>query len=411
MTMNGVVFEEMKQYVGFGEEDAANLRALATAIEPRLPRVVDRFYQEVRRHPGARQALAESKEQGDMLQRTLLRWLRGLFCGVYDADYAHHRALIGRAHVRIGLPQHFMIVALEVVWQELEQAVRETSARQKAAKLAALHKLLTLDAALMLESYRESYTVRVRQVERDAIRARLNEAEQMAQIGHLAASLAHEIKNPLAGISGAIQVIRDSLTPDQPHWPVLGEVLRQINRLDRTVKDLLVYARPKPPQYRRCEIKRVIERVLTLLRKEPECERVRFECNGAADVPPIAADENLLEQLLMNLMLNAAQASREGGVVRLLTAPQGRGLRLIVADRGCGMTPDVARRATEPFFTTKARGTGLGLSICRKIVAAHGGTMSIRSEPGQGTEVVVELAEHPPAAAAGATDEDSRSDR
>jgi signal transduction histidine kinase len=294
-----------------------------------------------------------------------------------------------------------LLQAVLAVWQELGQLIRSQPVSGKSAKLASLHKLLTIETGLMLESYRESQIAQVRQVERDAMQARLREAEQLAQIGQLAASLAHEIKNPLAGISGAIQVIRASLKESDPHWPVLGEVLRQISRLDRSVKDLLVYARPKPPQYQRCDLRRAMERVLTLLRKEPEFERVRFEHRIPAGVPPIAADEHQLEQLLMNLLLNAAQASPSGGVVRLLTAAQDGRVRVVVEDRGCGMTLEVARRAMEPFFTTKARGTGLGLPICQKIVEAHGGTLSIHSVPGEGTEVTVELMPHPPAAPAG----------
>ena len=404
------VFEDMKRYVAFTTEDVGRLRALAGPIEACLPQVVERFYDVVRRNPETGRVV-RSEEQVAALRHTLLEWLRGLFAGSYDAEYARRRALIGRAHVRVGLPQHFMVVAMEIVWEELQRAVRALPLPEPEATLASLHKLLMLETGLMLESFRDSDVAAVRQVERDAMQAQLHEAEQLAQVGQLAASLAHEIKNPLAGISGAIQVIRANLDPGDPHWPVLGEVLRQINRLDRSVKDLLVYARPKPPQYQRCDIKRVIERVLTLLRKEPEFERVRFEYRLARELPAIAADEHQLEQLVVNLLLNAAQASTAGGLVRLTTVTNGRGVQLVVEDHGCGMTEEVARRALEPFFTTKARGTGLGLPICRKIVEAHGGTISIHSVPGQGTEVTVTLPEGPSAPAAGADDEYSRSDR
>ncbi len=404
-------FEEMKQYLGFGEADAANLAALADLVVPQLPRVVARFYQEVNAHPETRAVLSGGPAQAEALRRKLSEWLRGLFSGRYDAEYCRERAQVGRTHVRVGLPQHYMFAAMEVIWQELRAIIAGLPGCDQEAKLAALHKLLTIETGLMLESYRESYTAQVRQVERDAMWARLREAEQLAQIGQLAASLAHEIKNPLAGISGAIQVIRANLKQTDPHWPVLGEVLRQINRLDRSVKDLLVFARPKPPQYQWCDLPRAIERVLDLLRKEPEFERIRFEYSLPRDLPPIAADEHQLEQLLMNLLLNAAQASAPGGLVRLSVAARDGGVRIVVQDRGCGMSADVLRRTFEPFFTTKARGTGLGLPICRKIVEAHGGKIAIASEPGAGTEVAVDLLQHPPRADAGVLDEHSRADR
>ncbi len=409
--MAATVFEEMKQYIAFGDEDAAHLRALAQCVDPGLPAVVDRFYREVQSHPTARRVLTGGATQAEALRRSLLEWLRGLFCGKYDDDYARQRVQIGRTHVRVGLRQHFMIVAMEVVWQELKRLVEALPIADRQVKLTALHKLLTLELGLMLHSYQESYAAQVRQVERDAMQARLREAEQLAQIGQLAASLAHEIKNPLAGISGAIQIIRAGMKESDPHWPVLGEVLRQINRLDRSVKDLLVYARPKPPRYQRCDLRRAVERVLALLAQEPDAAHVRFEYQVPADMPPLAADEHQLEQLLMNLLLNAAQASPPGGQVRLAAAARNGTVQIVIEDRGCGMSVEVARRALEPFFTTKARGTGLGLPICRKIVEAHGGSLSIRSTPGEGTEVTVELRERPPTTFVGSDDEYPRPDR
>ncbi|MBP7745252.1 MAG: hypothetical protein KA383_03910 [Phycisphaerae bacterium] len=405
------VFEDMKAYIAFSDEDAKNLASLAEPIGPLLPRVVDRFYRVLQAHPGARQVLTGGTTQVEALRRSLLTWLRGLFVGTYDADYCRERAQIGRTHVRVGLPQHYMFAAMEVLWESLQAAVDTLPIAHAQAKLASLHKLLTIEIGVMLETYRESQTAQIRQVEHDAVQARLREAEQLAQIGQLAASLAHEIKNPLAGISGAIQVIRANMKPADPHWPVLGEVLRQINRLDRSVKDLLVYARPKPPQYQRCDLPRAIGRVLDLLRKEPEFERVRFEYSVPRNLPTIAADEHQIEQVLMNLLLNAAQASSTTGLVKLVVTPGRESVQIVVEDRGQGMTVDVARRAFEPFFTTKARGTGLGLPICRKIVEAHGGRISLRSTPGEGTAVTVELLERPPAVEAGAVDERSRTDR
>ncbi len=127
-------------------------------------------------------------------------------------------------------------------------------------------------------------------------------------------------------------------------------------------------------------------------------QRVRLECVNSQSLPVIAADENQLEQVLTNLLLNAAQASPEDGLVRLTTTAQADGVRLAVEDRGHGMDEEVRRQAAEPFFTTKAKGTGLGLSICQKIVETHGGRMTIRSVVGEGTEVVVDLPAKPPAA-------------
>jgi two-component system sensor histidine kinase HydH len=418
--------EELRHYIGFAEQDAAHLRALGEYAEELVPPTVERFYHEILRHPGTRTVLTEGPEQVSRLRKRLADWLRQLLCGTYDDAYWATHAAIGRVHVRVGLPQQYMCVAMEVVWQELDRGIQRLALPDGAATCAALHKLLTLELAVMLDSYRENYSAQIRQVEREAVQEQLTEAEHLAQIGQLAASLAHEIKNPLAGISGAIQVIRDSMRSDERHRPILDEVLRQVNRLDGTVKDLLIYARPKPPRLRKCSLDQLVARALTVLREQPEMQQVHLEYVNSQTLPPIEADENQLEQLLTNLLLNAAQASPADGLVRLTTTPYADGVRLTVADHGHGMDEEVRRRAMEPFFTTKARGTGLGLPICRKIVETHGGRITIHSIVGEGTEVVVELPRRQPAsgspglrsagsqglrAAESAADDDPRSDR
>jgi len=391
------VAAELKTCIGFTEQDAANLRRLAEPLAPFLPRVVARFYEVILSRAGTARVLERRPGRLERLRASLSDWLGALFSGRYDAAYAQQVARIGQVHVRVGLPQHYMFAGLEVIRQELRQAVREARVRRADAKLQSLYKLLALNAALMLESYTGRLAERVRERERSAVRQRLTQAEHLARIGQLAASLAHEIKNPLAGISGAIQVIRDGLGPGAPHRPILAEILRQINRLDQTVKDLLVYARPVPPRFGNCNLNRVVERVMTVLKREPAMQRVRFEhTTDHRPLPSIEADENQIEQLLMNLLLNAADASEDGGLVVLTTRPTATGVQLEVKDAGQGMDEETRRRALEPFFTTKSKGTGLGLPICQRIVAAHAGTLTIRSAEGVGTVVRVKLPQRQP---------------
>jgi len=394
--MSPAELEQLRRYVGFTEEDAGRLAALGPRIQPLLPAAIDRFYEQILAHPGTRAVLTGGSAQISRLRQTLADWLRSLFCGVYDENYWNRREAIGRTHVRVGLPQHYMVAAMQTVWYELESAVRRLELPDAPQALSSLHKLLMLELAAMLDSYKQSYSEQIRQLERQAVRERLSEAEHLARIGHLAASLAHEIKNPLAGISGAIQVIRDSMKPGEPHRPILDEVLRQVARLDGTVKDLLVYARPKPPRLRTCHLHDVIAHTIAALSQQPEMQHIRLECPNSQKLPAIVADELQLEQLLTNLLLNAAQASQPGQTVRLVVTPRPDGVRLSVEDHGHGMDEEVRRRAMEPFFTTKARGTGLGLSICRKIVDMHGGTLTIHSAVGKGTQVIVDLPSRPP---------------
>ncbi len=385
------LFDEMKAYVGFDARDEANLAALADAVVPLLPQVVQRFYEELQKHPRAREVFSGGNDQIERQKRLLDEWLLELFTGVYDDHYFKRRGRIGTAHVRVGVPQRYMLLGMELVWQELSRGLKAGASGNIEEKLRSLHKLLTLDLTIMLDSYQKSHTDQTRRFERAVMEEKLTRAEHLAEIGQLAASLAHEIKNPLAGISGAIQIIGDSLKEGDPHRPIVTDILGQIARLDATVKDLLLYARPTPPEFRRIVLDKMISRVLSLLRGEPALLRVRVEQDGSVAQTTIYADEGQIEQLLINLILNAAQASSDGAVIRIAARADEYRTRLFITDFGTGMTSDVCSRAVEPFFTTKAQGTGLGLAICRRIVEAHGGTISLQSTVGKGTTVTVDL--------------------
>jgi signal transduction histidine kinase len=382
------IFAELSHGAGFDARDAANLRSLARIVDEQLPTILDRFNRELPLNTPAQNIPIGGAAQTGRLQDTLTDWLRSLFTGRYDARHLCQCVELGRAHARVGLPQHRPFATMEIIRQELGRIIRGADVPEREAKIDSLHKLLAIESALLTAGYQDAFVEQVRASERSAVQERLTQAEHLAQIGRLAASLAHEIKNPLAGISSAIQVIRDSMASGAPHRPILAEVLRQINRLDQTVKDLLVYARPVPPRFDRCNLSRVVERVMMVLQREPEMQRVRLEHRyDHRPLPAIEADDNQIEQLLINLLLNAAQASQDGALVTLTTKPIATGVQLEVADHGHGMDAETCRRALEPFFTTKSRGTGLGLPICHRIVEAHGGTLTLRSVPGVGTTV------------------------
>ncbi len=391
------VFEETKTYIGFSGEDAARLRRLGPIVRPHFPRVVERFYQAILQHPGARAVFAEGQQQVERLKRTLAVWLEELFVGEYDEAYRRNRLTIGRVHVQVGLPQHYMFAAMEIIWQELERAVRQEDPPEAIALLGSLHKLLTIEIGIMLESYKESYTAQVRDHERHVVEDRLTRAEHLAEIGQLAANIAHEVKNPLAGISGAIQVIGNALATDDPHREVIGEILRQIDRLDRAVHDLLLYSRPPRPRLRTCNLDAVISQTLSALREGRQLKRVRIDYAAEPSaLLEMEGDESQLQQVVMNLLINACDAPPDAAVVRIRTAGTPDTVRLVIADEGIGIEADLLPRIFEPFFTTKARGTGLGLPICQKVVDAHGGELTVTSTPGQGTVVTVELPRNPP---------------
>jgi signal transduction histidine kinase len=353
---------------------------------------MDRFYERLFHDPGARAIFTGGQAQIDHQRLRLVHWLNELFGGTYDQSYCEKRLAIGHTHVRVGMPQHYMFVAMEIISQELEKVIRRLDVPGIEDKLASLHKVLSLEMAVMLESYKDSYSTKVRQEERSVAEERVTRSEHLAEVGQLAASLAHEIKNPLAGISGAIQVIRDAMRADDPHRPIIREILGQINRLDAAVKDLLIFSKPKPPAIQPSDLNTVVARVVKLLRGTAAFRRVQLRFDSVPALPLVPVDENQIEQLVINLLVNAAHACEaNGGRVDVVLSSDPRGVRMAVADTGEGMDERTAQRAFEPFFTTKARGTGLGLSICKKIVDAHGAMITLTSTRNVGTQVTVDF--------------------
>mgnify|MGYP000661815241 CR=1 FL=1 len=389
--MAGHLLEDMRRFVGFTEADAAALADLQARLTPALPDIVDLFYRRILEHPGAAEVLTRSRAELYRLRQTLFAWLRELFNGTYDERYYAQRCEIGRAHVRIDLPQHYMFTAMNVIRLGLVRKIEALRLPDPSPHLAALHKILDIELAIMNETYREDFVKRIKEMQRTQYEQKLSESEHLATVGQLAASLAHEIKNPLAGISGAIQVLGAGLDRLHPHQEIIAEALRQIDRLDAAVKDLLIYARPRPPSIKRVDLNTLLERALILFRQEPAFRGLRVRCEGLNCEHEADVDEAQIQQVITNLLINAAHASDPDGEVRCRISRLETSLRLTVEDSGIGIPAEILPRVFEPFFTTKARGTGLGLSICLRIVEAHGGTMSISSEPGRGTRVTVEI--------------------
>lgn len=236
-----------------------------------------------------------------------------------------------------------------------------------------------------------------------SMESRLIQAEKLAAIGQTAAGIAHEVRNALAGISGTVQVLKG-----HPAWKdlpegVAEEVDTQVARIAHIVNDLLTYARPGSIHPKRSDLGRVLDRALAVSSSVPEASGKRVE--RRYDRRPVLAevDPASMEQAITNVVTNAYQAMRPGGVLRVATSQSNGGITITIADDGCGMTADVAARAFEPFFTTKVRGTGLGLPIVRSIVEAHHGTVRLESEPNRGTTVIMTL---PTAAGSHSQEED-----
>lgn len=216
----------------------------------------------------------------------------------------------------------------------------------------------------------------------------LQERQTLARIGELAAVVAHEVRNPLAAIRGVVEVIRTRFPASSPDRRVLSDLLARVDSLDHLVEDLLVYARPAPPVFRRVRVLNLVRETAALLANE-RAPTPRVDVTGDDD--ELWLDGAQLGRAVLNLLTNAIHASPPDGVVRL----EGRRLdglyRLTFVDEGPGMAEDVRARCLEPFFTTKTRGTGLGLPIAKRVVDEHGGALTVASAPGAGTRVTLDL--------------------
>ncbi len=220
---------------------------------------------------------------------------------------------------------------------------------------------------------------------------RMRQADRLATVGRLSANIAHEIRNPLASVSGAIEALARELPPDPTQSRLVEIVLRESERLNRLITDFLDYARPAPLTVVELDLARLLEEVLLLLehRHLPDGLKVVNETAGPL---PLRGDPQLIRQVLWNLCLNAVQAMPDGGELRLAGRwEEGDRIRLWVTDTGSGIAEGDLPHVFEPFYSTKPEGTGLGLASVYRIVQDHGGQIEVQSRVGEGTVMTLTL--------------------
>jgi two-component system, LuxR family, sensor kinase FixL len=225
--------------------------------------------------------------------------------------------------------------------------------------------------------------------ERTRIEAQLREQTALARLGEMAAVIAHEVKNPLAGIRGAIQIIGGRLPKDSKDAQITQEIISRIDALNALMKDLLLFARPPQPKPLAVELKTLVTTTADLLNADPALKGLRVEVEGSA--PPVLADPDLLKIVFVNLLVNGAHAMNGQGIVRVAIGTHGSLSEVTFSDSGPGIPADVRARIFTPFFTTKSRGSGLGLPTAKRLVEAHHGTIDVECPPAGGTTVTVRL--------------------
>jgi signal transduction histidine kinase len=377
--MAETVFEELKRYVRFCEVDERALRSLHAVAAPRFDAIADVFYERILAHEGARAALVGGESSVGHLKPTLHAWMETLLRGPWDEAYWEHRTSIGRVHVRIGLPQHYMFGAMNVVRVELASAAWD-GFHHDPAQLElvrnALGKVLDLELAVMLHTYRDDLLAQQARVER------------LSTFGQLVASIGHDLRNPLGVIETSLFILRGRVGTDPravKHLDRIGEQLQVANGI---ISNLLDMIRNRPLAAEPVPLAEVVSGAAAAVKRP---EGVALALDGLEALPRVPGDPVQLRQVFVNLLENAVFAASPRGAVQVRGRSTAAGVEVDVEDTGPGVDPATRRRLFEPLITTKERGIGLGLALVKRIAERHGGSVGYSERPGGGARFTVRL--------------------
>jgi len=223
------------------------------------------------------------------------------------------------------------------------------------------------------------------------IEEQLRRADRLTALGELSAGMAHEIRNPLGAIRGTAEILEGAIAPEDSHREFAQILIREVDRLERVVRDFLRFASPEEGPREAVDLGQTLQEVLALTRSQLLKSQVEVSVELAPELPTVSGSVEQLKQVFLNLILNALQAMPDGGVFTVRGSAESGHARLSFADSGPGIPAELRDRIFNPFFTTRSGGTGLGLAITQRIVTAHGGSLSVDSHPGQGATFVVDL--------------------
>ena len=397
----------MKRYIGFSPDDAETLRSLAPVIEPHLPALAERFYEEIPRHAGAAQVFTGGSDQIARLKLTLQKWARGLFSGIYDEAYAHERFRIGFRHVQIVLPQRYVISAVFVIEQfirdVLDREIADPDERHRAHR--SVSRILNLDLNLICETYFEGSLRELRHLN-DELTAANDSLERANQVkSEFLAAVSHELRTPLTAIVGFSRLLAegrvdDPATQEEFTRDIHSSALSLLGLVDEILDVARIEAGRLEVTLGKVSVAPVARDVLVELGLEASRKDLELINAVPVTVPDVRADAERLKQILTNLVSNAIKFTDEGFVrVGARSSPEGDSILLTVEDSGIGIAPEVIPTLFERFkqadasHTRRHAGVGLGLAISKALVEKMGGTISLQSAgPGTGTTARVTLA-------------------
>lgn len=377
--MPETVLAELKRYVGFGEADEAALRQLHATAAPHFEEVSSVFYERILGHAEARKALQGGESQVGHLKVTLVAWMDRLLLGPWDEEYWHSRFRIGKVHVRIGLPQHYMFGAMNVVRSELSRIAFERFHHEPEALeqvRIALGKILDLELAIMLHTYR------------DDLLAQQARAERLATFGQLVGSIGHELRNPLGVIDSSVYILRARAGEDPRVRKHVDRIAEQVLVANGIITNLLDMIRNRPLVR---EVVAMVEVVTGAASSVRRPQAVSLSLLGLEGLPRVLGDRLQLRQIFANLIENAVHAASPSGSVWVRGRSAEATLLLDVEDTGPGVDPATRRRLFEPLITTKENGVGLGLALVKRIAERHGGAVEYSDREGGGARFTVSL--------------------
>ncbi len=404
--------EQRLAFLNLGPADLERLAQLRPLFEKQAPALVASFYRHLLSFPPTRQLLSDPQVK-ERLMQAQREYLVSLAGPTLDDAFIEQRRRIGETHDRVGLEPRwylgayalYLSILTPVIWEAYEH-----DPQQATSMLVSLQKLLFLDAQLAMEAYIDRHHRELeylteelakeghrlagdyadKQAELRLTEDRARAAEELASVATLVAGLAHEIGTPMGVIQGHARMLEPAVSGEDALWR-LRTIQEQIGRISKIIQTLLGMARPGKTRRLPTALAPLIETSLSFLREKLARRNIDV-AKTFAPVPSIVGDSERLQQLFLNLFLNAADAMPNGGELRVSLAPRGeRDVEVRVADSGVGIPADTLERVFEPFFTTKAagEGSGLGLMVARGIVGDHGGSIQVTSREGEGTEFVI----------------------
>ncbi|MHB1558331.1 MAG: protoglobin domain-containing protein [Isosphaeraceae bacterium] len=378
-------YVDFQTRVGWTDEDAERIRAIRPLLLPHLPSLVKDFSAEVGRQPEARQMFVGDQPQVERLEQALLNWLTDLITGPYDRDYVARRWRVGAQLVEVGLDQVYTNIGVSRLRDGLVRDLGASWTGDRDGLVSAirsLNKLLDLDLAKIEDAYQSEYV------------ARIKGNERLAMLGQIAGGIAHEIRNPLNVIKTSHYFLRSARNPaPEKRDEHMQRIERNVRQAEHVISTLTSFARmpaaDQKPFSLRAGIKEAIEDTTV-----PAGIEVVVDCPD--DLPLALADPAQIRIALGNLVRNACDAMPAGGRLTIGGRALDDAAEIAVIDTGVGITAAQLERITEPLFSTKARGLGLGLALVRIILDRNGASMSVASEPGQGSTFAIRLALAPP---------------